>query len=187
MLYSLLIAAKDSAAKCGDGTRGLAVAEGERASFLRSSATPADPLAPPGDGSFDRVAHLAAAALRADVAMIELIDGHGVWHHRADRSDIGTSIAIRDGGIDPLPAPADLRRLSNPVVAQDHGFVFYACVPLQSDGVELGKVVILDRAHRDASDEEVTLLRRLGDVVIEMVEWRTAAARYVGQASTARA
>lgn len=163
------------------------VADGERASFLQSSATPAGLLAAPGDGSFDRVAHLAAVALHADVAMIELIDGHGIWHHRADRSVLGTSIAIRHGGIDPLPAPADLRRLSNPMVAQDHGFVFYACVPLQSDGVDLGKVVILDRAQRDASAEEVTLLRRLGDVIIEMVEWRSAAARYVGQASTAGA
>jgi GAF domain-containing protein len=141
-------------------------------SFSPPSVAPVDILALPEGGSFNRLAQFIATVLQADIALVELAGGWGVWRSSADQARPETSIAAGDSA-------AALSRLSNPLAAEENGFAFYACVPLRVDQINFGKLVIVNRSPRDVGAEEIALLRQLADVIIEAFELRVAASRQV--------
>ncbi len=145
---------------------------------------PVSLLAPPDDGVFDSFAHLTALALHADVALVDLVDGWGIWNARNDRAKLSTSIAIRNAGPGPLPMATERYRLADPVFAQENGFPFYASVPLRADEIGLGRLVIVSRLPRDASTDDVALLRGIAGVIVESLGLRASACRQLREAAS---
>ena len=154
----------------------------KKTSISPPSVAPVDLPAPSQDHALNRFAQLTAMALQADIALVEVGDGWGVWRSGADQASPATSIAAMDAGIASLPSAAALRQLSNPLAAEDNGFAFYACVPLQVDQINLGKLVIVNRSPRDARTGEIALLRRMADVILEMFQPRIPALRQLRRA-----
>jgi len=70
-------------------------------------------------------------------------------------------------------AAVDLRTLANPLVAGDFGLRFYAGVPLKgSDGHNLGMLAVIDAAPRSVSERELSILKKLAEVVVHLIETR---------------
>jgi len=86
----------------------------KKTSISPPSVAPVDLPAPSQDHALNRFAQLTAMALQADIALVEVGDGWGVWRSGADQASPATSIAAMDAGIASLPSAAALRQLSNP-------------------------------------------------------------------------
>ncbi|MFN2607299.1 MAG: SpoIIE family protein phosphatase [Acidimicrobiales bacterium] len=156
-----------------------------------------DILDTPPDGTFDRIAALAARLFGVPIAIISVVDSDRIWfkaHHglpdveQVDRepglcaSAILQSEAwiVTDAGVDP-------RTLANPLVAGEMGLRFYAGVPLTtSDGFNLGTLCVIDRAPRRVTDDEVAALSGLAALVVDALELRLASRAAVHQESELR-
>ena len=149
---------------------------------LSPPSAPAVDLPVPHGSALNSFAQLTAMALQADIALVELGDRWGVWHSVADQATQGMSIAAREAANDSPPSAAASRQLSNPLVAGEDGFAFYACVPLRIDHVNLGKLVIVSRSPRDVGTEEMALLRQLADVIVDAFPPQVAAFRRLRRA-----
>jgi len=136
----------------------------------------------PADGSFDRIAALAARVFSVPVAIISVVDHDRIWfkaHHGTDVTEIGrdpglcASAILQDGPWIVNDATHDARTLANPLVAGDFGLQFYAGIPLRTpDGYNLGTFCILDREPRDFSEEETRTLEDLAALVMNDLELR---------------
>jgi GAF domain-containing protein len=149
----------------------------KKTSLSPASVAPADLPTPHQDNALDRLAQLTAITLKADIALVELDAGWGVWRSGAERASLKISSAASKAGVSPPMSAAALRQLSNPVEAEEGGFAFYACVPLKADQFNLGKVVILNRSARDAGTDEVALLRLVADVIVGAIQPQVGAIR----------
>jgi signal transduction histidine kinase len=143
-----------------------------------------DILDTPPDGAFDRVTALAARLFGVPIAIISIVDGDRIWfksHHGTEVDQIGrepglytsavmqTDAFARDESLDP-------QLLSDPLVAGEHGFRFYAAAPLISpDGFNLGTLCVIDRQPRTLSEREIATLEDLAAIVIDELELRHAA------------
>ena len=152
-----------------------------------------DILDTPPDGTFDRIAALAARLFDVPIAIVSVVDGDRVWFKsRVGLPDVKQ--VERDPGLcasailqsDPwivTDATADPRTLANPLVAGEFGLRFYAGAPLTThDGYNLGTVCVIDREPREVTAEESRHLSDLAGLVVDQLELRLAARRAVADA-----
>lgn len=115
-----------------------------------------DVLDTPPDGTFDRITALAARLFQVPISIVSIVDSDRIWfksHHglEADQTDrepgLCASAILQD---DPwLVNDARVDTLTNPLVAGEMGFGFYAGVPLTThDGYNLGTLCIIDHDPR---------------------------------------
>jgi GAF domain-containing protein len=146
--------------------------EAERLAALRRY----EILDTPPDGSFDRIAALAAQILDVPIALVTMVDEHRIWfkaRHGLDGvEEIGrdpglcASAIMQDGPYIVEAAREDVRTLANPLVAGKFGLQFYAAAPLRTvDGYKLGTLCIIDRSPR------------MAEIVMDEMELRIAAVR----------
>jgi GAF domain-containing protein len=136
----------------------------------------------PADGSFDRIAGLAARLFSVPVAIVSVVDRDRIWfkaHHGTEVTEIGrdpglcASAILQDEAWIIEDAGTDPRTLANPLVAGEFGLQFYAGVPLRTpDGYNLGTFCILDRKPRAFTDEDTRMLEDLAAIVMNDLELR---------------
>ena len=117
---------------------------------------------------FDGLAELALDLMGADIAIVSL-DMSSFW---PDRGAI-TSAAFRDDGDMVAAVRSEVRALAHASHAAERGFELYVEIPLRSEQEQrLGKLVVLGREARDVGDREIRLLKKLGHVVVDVIESR---------------
>jgi hypothetical protein len=149
----------------------------------------------PPDGTFDRIAALAARVFSAPVAIVSVVDHDRIWfkaRHGIDVDQIGrepglcSSAILQNGPWIVEDARTDARALSNPLVASDFGLQFYAGVPLRTrDGFNLGTLCVLDFAPRPVTDAEIATLKDLAAMVMSELELRLESRRLRAQGTEA--
>ncbi len=133
---------------------------------------------------FNQLAASAATIFGVPVAMINFVDKHNVWTKAAkDGGEINTdvergsslcSLAIMNDSVSVIEdfhsAPT---LLSNPLIAGESGFRFYAAAPIKtSEGFNIGVVCILDKAVRKFTAEDKYKLERIADTIRVEIEGR---------------
>lgn len=114
------------------------------------------------------------------MAIVNLIDPDGITRPGSSERGVATSIASPEGGKRASISASDLRNLLDPLTARNAGFDFYAEIPLRSvGGARFGSLVVLSREARDASDQDLTILRNLARLIVEGVELRLAVFRHL--------
>ena len=141
----------------------------------------------PPDGTFDRIVSLAAKLFHVPIAIVSLVDHDRIWFKAKHGLDIDqidrepglcASAILGDGPYILNDTKLDPRSLSNPLVAGDFGLRFYAAVPLETPyGHKLGTLCVLDMEPREMSDEEVSLLQELANLVMDQMQLRLEARR----------
>jgi GAF domain-containing protein len=131
----------------------------------------------------NELAEVAALSLDCPIAIVSLVSKDRIWLKASPGID-GIDQLARDEGLcgsavmqdDPWVvenAAVDLRTLANPLVAGDFGLRFYAGVPLKgSDGHNLGMLAVIDAAPRSVSERELSILKKLAEVVVHLIETR---------------
>jgi GAF domain-containing protein len=137
----------------------------------------------PPDAMLNELAEVAALALNCPIAIISLVAKDQIWL-KASPGITGIDRIARDEGLcgsavmqdDPWVvenAAIDVRTLANPLVVGDFGLRFYAGVPLKgSDGHNLGMLAAIDAAPRTVSARELSILTKLAEVVVHLIEQR---------------
>jgi GAF domain-containing protein len=113
------------------------------------------------------------------------VDTDRVWfksHHGVEATEVGRNPGLCASAIfqnSPYfieDASTDARSLSNPHVAGEQGFRFYAAAPLTTtDGFNLGTLCVIDRKPRELSELEIENLRDLASLGMDQLELRLAA------------
>ena len=148
--------------------------------LLRESSDFLDALATSDNNSFSVIADLAVTYLQADMAIINILDPDGSLRTGSGARMVATFIASREGGERPSISASDLRNLLDPLNARNAGFDFYVEIPLRSaGGTSFGSLVVLSSEARDASDQELAVLRNLARLIVEGVELRLAVFRHL--------
>lgn len=155
-----------------------------------------DILDTPPDGAFDRITALVARELRVPIAIVSLVDHDRVWfksHHGVDTDRVGrdpglcASAILQDGPWQVSDAAADPRTLANPLVTGPLGLRFYLGIPLKThDGYNLGTLCAIAADPREATENEILLMRDLAGAVMDQMELRLAARRVVALEEEAR-
>jgi sigma-B regulation protein RsbU (phosphoserine phosphatase) len=157
--------------------------EPERLSAVRRY----DILDTPAEGSFDRIAALAARCLNAPIGMVTIVDQDRIWCkaryglevEELDRASgfCGSAIFQADPYV-VLDASVDPQHLTNPLVAEEYGLKFYAAAPIVThDGYRLGTVNVMDRYPREITQLQMDTLKDLAAIVVDELELRLAARR----------
>jgi two-component sensor histidine kinase len=151
-----------------------------------------DILDTPPDGSFDRIAAIAARRFNVPISIISIVDHDRIWfksHYGVPVEQIGREPGLCASAIlssEPhilTDAKTDPRSLANPLVAGDFGLRFYAGVPLRtSDGYNLGTLCIIDKEARPIDQREIDELKDLASVVMDQLELRLSARLAVSMA-----
>jgi two-component sensor histidine kinase len=146
-----------------------------------------DILDTPPDGAFDRITAIAARRFGVPISIISIVDHDRIWfksHHGLDVQQIGRDAGLCASAIlseEPwlLPdAKADVRSLTNPLVAGEFGLRFYAGIPLQThDGYNLGTLCVIDKEPRPIDAQQIADLKDLALVVMDQLELRLSARR----------
>jgi two-component sensor histidine kinase len=152
-----------------------------------------DILDTPPDGSFDRIAAIAADLFSVPIAIVSLVDEDRIWfksHHGLDVDQVDRSPGLCDSTIlrsSPLILPdatADTHALANPLVAGEFGLRFYAGAPLRThDGFNLGTLCVIDRHPRPVTERQVSQLEALASIVMDQMESRLSARRAIADLS----
>lgn len=144
----------------------------------------------PPDGSFDRVAALAARAFGVPMASVTIVDEDRIWF-KASVGLPGVVQAPREPGLcasvivqgEPYVLPDTLRdelAAANSMVCGELGLRFYAAAPIvTADGYRLGTVNVLHTQPREVTQQEEATLQDLAAVVADELELRLAARRLV--------
>ena len=145
--------------------------EAERLADLRSL----NILDTPRDERFDRIARLAARAMRTPAALITLIDAERQWFKSCiglDGSETTREEAFCAHAIlqpEPLVVTdtfEDARFADNPAVTGGARIRFYAGCPIRSPrGLPLGTLCVVDWKPREVASEQIELLRDLAALV----------------------
>jgi GAF domain-containing protein len=139
----------------------------------------------PADGTFDRIAELAASTFGTPIGLVTIVDAERVWFaacHGIDGvSEVGvepglcTSVVLRDDTYVVTNAAVDPRTLDHPLVRGGLGLRFYAAAPIiTSDGHRLGTVNVIDREPREVTDAQMATLTALAAIVADHLELRLA-------------
>ncbi|MES2828270.1 MAG: GAF domain-containing protein [Bacteroidota bacterium] len=142
---------------------------------------------------FDQLAAIAATMLDAPVAMINFVDGDKVWTKANQNGESGMeverntslcSLAILN---DKVTVFDDLQKqvstISNPMVAGESGFRFYAAAPITTDeGFNVGSVCVVDRTSREFNIEEQNKLEWVAVLVRKEMNKRIENKRMIGSA-----
>lgn len=155
-----------------------------------------DVLDTPPDGAFERITAVAARVFSVPIAIVSIVDTDRIWfksHHGIDAQQVDRSpglcaSAIMQPGPYVLPdAAKDPTAMTNPLVAGEFGLRFYAAQPLTtSDGHNLGTLCVIDREPREVTEDEISTLRDLAEVVMDELELRLSAKRTVDLESELR-
>jgi GAF domain-containing protein len=135
------------------------------------------------DKYFNKVARTIAKAFDTKIALISLVASEHVEFKgnfgmedtdRADRGVSLCSLAILDNNPTVFEdATKEPCLLNNPLVAGDFGLRFYAGVPLTTrEGLNIGTVCIVDKEPRTISSNEIQLLSRFANDVMNELEQR---------------
>ena len=109
-----------------------------------------------GDGNFERITAMAAAALGAPVALLSVVEH--------DRVLFSTVYGVG-------AASQDTLALRDPATAAALGFAFHATVPLHTqDGYAIGSLCVLDVEPRDVRPEDAASLDDLAGLVMRYLE-----------------
>lgn len=139
----------------------------------------------PPDGSFDRIATLAAQIFHAPAAAITIVDSDRVWFKATDglgnvtetgRTPGLCSSAILHGApyvvTDTLTDP----RTTTATTLGELDVRFYAAAPITTpDGYHLGTVNVLDSQPRQPTEEQLAALANLAALVMDQLEMRLSA------------
>lgn len=138
----------------------------------------------PPDGAFDNISALAAYILKTPIAIVSLVDKNRIWfksHHGLDIDQIDrepglcASAIMNDSAYIVRDAKVDPRTLSNSLVAGEFGLQFYAGVPLKtSKNYNLGTLCVIDFEPREISKEEIDLLEKMAELVMDQMNLRIA-------------
>ena len=140
----------------------------------------------PADGSFDKIAWLAATIFRTPIATVTIVDRDRVWFAATEGLDGVSQIGAEPGlcasaVLQPGPyvvndAVVNPRTMDHPLVRGDFGLRFYAAAPIVTpDGYRLGTVNVIDTEPREMSDADMRVLETLADLVADHLETRLAA------------
>ena len=132
--------------------------------------------------AFDDLTKLASYVMGVPIALVSLIDESRQWfksHHGLDATETPREVAfcahvVGDGGMLVVPdAHADERFADNPLVTGEPRVRFYAGAPLETrDGFTLGTLCAIDHQPREATPEQLEMLRALAGQVISQMELR---------------
>jgi sigma-B regulation protein RsbU (phosphoserine phosphatase) len=147
-----------------------------------------DILDTPPDGSFDRVAALAARWMGTPIATVTIVDVDRIWFKAAHGLDGVTQISretglcasaiMQDGPYLVEDALTDPRTAHNSLVQGGSGIRFYAAAPITtSDGHRLGTVNVLDTRPREVTAADLDMLADLATLVMDALELRLSALR----------
>jgi len=132
---------------------------------------------------FDQLAALAASTLNMPAAMINFVDKNNVWTKASQEGETGLniergtslcSLAILKDQVtvfeDTLQEPC---LLSNPLIAGEHGFRFYAAAPVVTkEGFNIGVVCVIDRKPRVFELKDQQQLESVARMVESEIEKR---------------
>jgi signal transduction histidine kinase len=138
----------------------------------------------PPEGAFDRITSLASQLFNVPIAIASLVDTDRIWfksHHGLDVQEVDRELGLCASAIiNNVPyvlndASIDPRSLAHPLVAGESGFRFYAGVPLIThDNHNLGVLCIMDYQPRTITEEELSILGNLAQIVMDEMELRLA-------------
>jgi GAF domain-containing protein len=138
----------------------------------------------PREASFDRLTRVAAAALKAPIALVSIVDQDrqflkscvGVAEPWASRREMPLSHSYCQHAVaspEPLVV-SDAREhplLRGNAAIREMDAIAYAGVPLLGlDGQALGTLCVIDRGRREWSAEEIALLGEIADAVVQEIE-----------------
>lgn len=145
----------------------------------------------PPDGTFDRIASLAARIFRVPIAIVSIVDTDRIWfkaHHGIDVEETTRAPGLCASAIlqyEPWiveDAKLDPRTLANPLVAGDLGLQFYAGMPLTTrNGHNIGTICVIDKEPREVTLGEQEILRDLAAVVVDQLERHFTSMKTVGK------
>lgn len=133
----------------------------------------------PAEERFDRITRIAQRLFDVPIALISLVDEDRQWF----KSRIGLEVAetprelafcahaiISDETLQVPDARSDERFQDNPLVTSDPNIRFYAGAPIDAPGgSKLGTLCVIDNKPREFSEDELTTLRDLADMVEQEV------------------
>ncbi|HUR66395.1 MAG TPA: GAF domain-containing protein [Chitinophagaceae bacterium] len=136
----------------------------------------------PPDGSFNKMAELAAKIFNVPIAIISLVDTDRIWfksHFGLDINQIDREPGLCASAIlaDDIylieDAKNDPRCLSNPLVTSEFGLQFYAAAPLTTkDGHNLGTFCIIDKRQRYINSDQQVMLKQMASIIVDEIELR---------------
>ena len=145
----------------------------------------------PPEQAFDNLTRIASTICDSRIALVTLIDQERQWFkskHGLDVSETSRDIsfcshAILDKSLMIVEdALSDERFTHNPLVQDDPHIRFYAGAPLiTNNGHHLSTLCVIDSEPRTLTDEQSSLLKILGDAVVDQLELRRIAIAH-GQA-----
>lgn len=154
------------------------VDELERLSALRALALLDTPVEP----TLDRITRLLASSLQVPVALISLLDERRQWFKSRVGLDVSETprdlafcgYAILGQGALVVPdAQTDARFSDNALVTGDPHIRFYAGVPVRTlSGHPIGTLCAIDRQPRHLSEDELSILQELADMVSRELQLR---------------
>jgi sigma-B regulation protein RsbU (phosphoserine phosphatase) len=147
-----------------------------------------DILDTPPDGSFDRVAALAARWMSTPIATVTIVDEDRIWFKATHglngvtqinrEPGLCASAIMQDGPYTVEDTLTDPRTSHNSLIQSAAGIRFYAAAPITtSDGHRLGTVNVLDTRPRQVSAADLDTLTDLADLVMDALELRLSALR----------
>lgn len=144
-----------------------------------------DILDTPPDGAYDRITALAARLFQVPIAIVSIVDSDRIWfksRYGVDATEVDrdpglcASAILQNGPYIIEDAIEDARTLTNPLVAGEMGFRFYAAVPLTTrDSFNLGTLCVIDRKPRKLNQAEIENLQDLASMVMDQLELRLSA------------
>ncbi|MBZ9678837.1 sensor histidine kinase [Mesorhizobium sp. ES1-1] len=131
------------------------------------------------DADFDRVSRLAAALMKAPIALVTLLDNKRQWFKSClglEETETATDISFCahaiSAGDEPMvvtDATADRRFEANPLVTGKHHIRFYAGAPMVVAGARIGTLCVLDRTpHAFHSAAELDQLKMLAGLAASL-------------------
>jgi GAF domain-containing protein len=136
----------------------------------------------PPDGSFNKMAELAAKIFNVPIAIISLVDTDRIWFkshfgleiNQIDREPGLCASAILADDIYLIEdAKNDPRCLTNPLVTSEFGLQFYAAAPLTTkDGHNLGTFCIIDKRQRHINSDQQVMLKQMASIITDEMELR---------------
>lgn len=126
---------------------------------------------------FDRVTRLAKRIFGTEIALVSLVDSDRQWFKSYQGLDVTETPrdisfcghAILDDQVMIVSdTHTDERFRDNPLVSADPSIRFYAGCPLSApNGTKLGTLCVIDSKPRNVEEEDVVLLKELGQLVEE--------------------
>lgn len=135
------------------------------------------------EDTFDKIALLASQIFNTSSAFVTFVDEDRVYFkanlsnftaNEVRREDSLCSLAILDDKATLFNDTHDFPSLiESPLVSGNNGIRFYAGAPLKSpEGYSMGTVCVIDSVPREATEQQMDMLRTLSDIVMNKLESR---------------